>query len=65
MGHVVSSSGIATDPEKTRAVTEWPVPTSVKEVKSFLGLAGYYRRFVKNFAAIAAPLNALTRKLER
>lgn len=62
LGHVVSEAGIATDPEKIKAVAEWPEPTSVKEVRSFLGLAGYYRRFVKGFAEIAAPLHALTRK---
>jgi len=62
LGHVVSGDGIATDPEKIKTVTEWPVPTSVKEVRSFLGLAGYYRRFVKGYANIAAPLHALTKK---
>ena len=62
LGHVVSGEGIATDPEKTRAVADWPIPTSVKEVRSFLGLAGYYRRFVKGFADMAAPLHALTKK---
>lgn len=61
-GHVVSGAGISTDPEKTRAVAQWPVPTSVKETKSFLGLASYYRRFIGNFAGIAAPLHALTKK---
>jgi len=62
LGHIVSEHGIATDPAKTEAVANWPTPTTVKEVRSFLGLAGYYRRFVKNFAQIAGPLNALTRK---
>jgi len=62
LGHVVSGDGIATDPEKIKVVSEWPVPTSTKEVRSFLGLAGYYRRFVKDYAGIAAPLHALTRK---
>ena len=62
LGHVVSGEGIATDPKKIETVTEWPVPNSVKEVRSFLGLTGYYRRFVKGYASIAAPLHALTQK---
>ena len=60
--HVVSDS-IATDPEKTRMVHEWPVPVSIKEVRSFLGLTGYYRRFVKNYAPVAAPLHFSTKKI--
>jgi len=59
---VVSGEGIATDPEKTKLVSEWPVPTSIKEVRSFLGLAGYYRKFVKGYAKIATPLYDLMKK---
>ena len=62
LGHVVSAKGVATDPEKVRAVSDWPCPTTVKEVRSFLGLAGYYRRFVKDFATVARPLNSLLEK---
>jgi len=58
----MSKDGIETDPEKTRAVAEWPVPTSVTEVRAFLGLASYYRRFVRDFSKLAGPLNALLQK---
>ena len=60
LGHIVSESGIKTDPAKVERVCEWPVPENVTEVKSFLGLAGYYRRFVPNFAQVARPLHKLT-----
>jgi len=60
LGHIVSRQGIATDSEKTERVSHWPTPTSVKEVQQFLGLATYYRRFVKDFAKIARPLYRLT-----
>ena len=60
LGHIVSDRGIATDPSKTAKVAQWPVPTTVKEVQQFLGLANYYRRFVKDFATIARPLHRLT-----
>ena len=62
LGHVVSECGIATDPKKIKAVVEWPVPKTVREVRAFLGLAGYYRRFVTHFASIADPLNAMMGK---
>ena len=62
MGHIVSPDGVATDPEKVRAVADWPKPKCVKEVRSFLGLASYYRKFVKGFAEVASPLHALTEK---
>jgi len=65
LGHVVSSEGIATDPEKVKAVRDWPVPTSVTETRAFTGLASYYRRFVPNFAELASPLHALTQKNAR
>ena len=59
LGHVVSDAGIQTDSEKLEALKSWPVPKNVKEVRSYLGFTGYYRRFVKNYARIARPLNDL------
>ncbi|KAL5580072.1 hypothetical protein UlMin_012514, partial [Ulmus minor] len=65
LGHVVSRDGISVDPAKIDAVSKWPVPTNVTEIRSFLGLAGYYRRFVEGFSTLAAPLTALTKKDRR
>ena len=62
LGHIVSSEGIATDPQKVETVASWPTPRCVREVRSFLGLASYYRRFIRGFAEIASPLHALTEK---
>ncbi len=63
LGHVVSSEGVATDPSKIEAVTQWRCPNTTGEVRSFLGFASYYRRFVEGFAKIAAPLHGLVAKL--
>ena len=60
LGHVVSEDGIKTDPKKIERVSRWPTPGSLAEVKSFLGLASYYRRFVPGFASIVKPLYKLT-----
>ena len=59
LGHIVSQDRIRTDPEKTSAIENWPEPETVKDVRSFLGFTGYYRRFIKNYAKIARPLNDL------
>ncbi|KAL6225621.1 hypothetical protein ACLB2K_004470 [Fragaria x ananassa] len=62
LGHVVSQAGIAMDPAKIEAVLEWKAPTTPTEVRSFLGLARYYRRFIEGFSKIALPMTRLTRK---
>ena len=64
LGHVVSNEGVSTDPDKIKAVTEWPQPTTVTEVRSFLGFVSYYRRFILNFSKVAKPLNKLLQNLE-
>ena len=62
LGHVVSADGIYVDSQKVEAVANWEQPTTVTEVRSFLGLEGYYRRFIKGFSNIAGQLHCLTRK---
>ncbi|KAG1955575.1 interleukin-1 receptor accessory protein-like 1-A [Pimephales promelas] len=61
VGHIVSASGIAPDPEKVEAVTRWKMPTDLKSLRSFLGFCGFYRRFIKNYSAIVRPLTDLTK----
>lgn len=62
LGHVVSAEGINVDLRKIEAILEWKPPRTVSEIRSFLGLAGYYRRFVEGFSVMAAPLTKLIRK---
>ena len=62
LGHTFSAEGMALDPKKTQAIREWPIPGSVKTVCQFLGLASYYRFYIKNFANIAGTLYQLTQK---
>lgn len=62
LGHVITDQGVKPDPRKTKCVLEFPVPTNVKQVKSFLGLSGYYRRFVPNYGQISKPLTSLLKQ---
>lgn len=60
LGHIVSEKGIETDPEKISALKTWPKLNNLKELRTFLGFCGYYRRFIKDYSKIVKPLNALT-----
>ena len=62
LGHVISGSGIIVDPSKVDVVLQWETPKSATEIRSFLGLAGYYRRFIEGFSKLALPLTKLTCK---
>jgi hypothetical protein len=62
LGHVVSNSGISVDPSKVRDVLNWKPPTNVGEIRSFLGLAGYYRRFIEGFSKLDKPMTSLLEK---
>lgn len=65
LGYVISSAGVATDPSKVQIIANWPKPTSVKELRSFLGMAGYYRKFVRQFGLLSKPLTNLLKKGEQ
>ncbi|XP_023639630.1 uncharacterized protein LOC111830958 [Capsella rubella] len=62
LGHIVSAERVSVDPEKIEAIRDWPRPQNATEIRSFLGLAGYYRRFVKGFASTTQPMTKLTGK---
>src|SRR5436190_19033063 len=62
LGHILSAKGVAIDPSKVQEVLEWKSPTSVTEIRSFLGLVGYYRRFIQDFSKIAKPMTKLLQK---
>jgi len=62
LGHIVSHEGIKVDPRKIKAIKEWKIPTSIKHLRGFLGLTGYYHKFVKNYGRIGAPLTTLLKK---
>ncbi|GKD17539.1 putative mitochondrial protein [Tanacetum coccineum] len=62
LGNVISKKGVSTEPNKVRAMQDWPIPTTLKQLKGFLGLTGYYRRFIKGFASLSRPLTQLLKK---
>jgi hypothetical protein len=62
LGHTISQAGIAVDPDKVQEVMNWKPPTTFRQIRSFLGLAGYYRRFIQDFSRIAKPVIELLKK---
>jgi hypothetical protein len=64
LGHIISNGGITVDPAKVKGVVAWSIPTTVTEIRSFVGLAGYCRRFIEGFSKVAKPMTSLWRREE-
>jgi hypothetical protein len=62
LGHVISAEGIAVDPEKIRSIMEWPIPKDVGDIRLFMGITEYYRKFIEGFSKIAYPITSLQKK---
>jgi len=62
LGHSISGSGVSMEKEKIKVVLEWPVPINIKQLRGFLGLTGYYRRFIRGYASLATPLTNMLKK---
>ena len=65
LGHLVSAEGVKVNPKKVQAILDWPVPRTVKDVRSFIGISGYYRKFIQNYSKVAAPLTELLKDEQR
>src|ERR1700680_3323647 len=65
LGHLVSADGIRVNPEKVKAITDWPIPKNAKDIRAFLGTSGYYRKFILNYSKIASPLTELLKDEQR